>query len=62
MYLNKSGKFAKRRTERLRERVKEIIDEKLSKEFWTKEKTEILNSNLNDLLLLKTNPYEIAKK
>ncbi|MEK7818336.1 MAG: methylmalonyl Co-A mutase-associated GTPase MeaB [Bacteroidota bacterium] len=62
LYLNKSGKFAKRRTERLRERVKEIIDEKLSKEFWTKEKTEILNSNLNDLLLLKTNPYEIAKK
>ncbi len=61
-FLLSTGEFDKRRKERLRFKIKEIVEEKLRKNFWSEEREKILDEKISSLTLLKTNPFEIAEE
>ena len=59
--LKGSGFFNKKRLDRHRKRVLDIIKNNLIKEFWTKEKIDLLNTKVNNIKSLKVSPYKLAK-
>lgn len=60
MYLDQSGKFLKRREQRTKIRIKEIVEESIRKKLWNASGKEALNSALEKVILGSLSPYHIA--
>jgi LAO/AO transport system kinase len=61
-FLFRTGEFYKRRKDKLKFRIKEIIEERLRKNFWNIEREKILDEKISSLELPKANPFEIAEE
>jgi LAO/AO transport system kinase len=61
-FLLRTGEFYKRRKDKLKFRIKEIIEERLRKNFWNIEREKILDEKISSLELPKANPFEIAEE
>jgi LAO/AO transport system kinase len=61
-FLFRTGEFYKRRKDKLKFKIKEIIEERLRKNFWNIEREKILDEKISSLELPKANPFEIAEE
>jgi LAO/AO transport system kinase len=61
-YLNSTGNFIKRRETRVKQRIKEIVEEKIRQELWGESRENSLNSSLENVVLGNLSPYHIAEK
>ncbi len=59
-YLNESGKFLKKREEHTKNRIKNIVEEKIKKELWNDRSEHSLDSSLEKVVLGDLSPYHIA--
>ena len=59
-YLNDSGKFLKKREEHTKNRIKNIVEEKIKKELWNESGEKSLNLSLEKVVLGDLSPYHIA--
>jgi LAO/AO transport system kinase len=61
-YLITSSKFIKRRENRVKIRIKDIVEEKIRQELWGEKRENSLNSSLEKVVLGNLSPYYIAEK
>jgi LAO/AO transport system kinase len=61
-YLNEKGKFLKRREERTKVRIRNIVEEKIREELWSGTGEKSLNSSVNKVVLGNLSPYHIAEE
>jgi LAO/AO transport system kinase len=61
-FLEKTGEFEKRRKEKLKQRIREIIEEKLRENFWTSDREKLLEERVNSIVNSRLNPFEIAEE
>ncbi len=61
-YLEQQNILSKKREERIVERTKELIGERLRFEFWNDERKLLLESKIRDILSLKITPYDIVEQ
>jgi LAO/AO transport system kinase len=61
-HLDRAGLLTRRRQERLVERVKELVNERLQSDFWTEGRSSILIEKTRELLSLQTTPYDAAEE
>lgn len=60
-YLEQSGELSRRRRARLRERVKDVVFQKLARRLWTDAQTnEWIDAQVEDLAAGRTTPYAVA--
>ncbi len=60
-YLESSGRLARKRSLRARGRIRELIADRLRVDFWTADREALLESKVNDVLALRTTPYDAAR-
>lgn len=61
-HLLKTGDFQKRRIERERQRVHELIEDMLRVDFWNDKRTASLEEKLSEIMQHRTTSYDIAHK
>jgi len=61
-YLIQNNLFQKKREEKTKNRIKEIIEQKLLNDLWSSENENILIENLQKLIIDKVSPYIIAEQ
>lgn len=61
-FLTNSGGFIKKREERAKTRIKEIVEEKIREELWGENSEKSLNFSLENVVLGNLSPYHIAEK
>ncbi|MGA7160340.1 MAG: methylmalonyl Co-A mutase-associated GTPase MeaB [Bacteroidota bacterium] len=61
-HLEGSGRLLVRRTERMKSRIEEIVQDQLKVEFWNAERTQKLLDELNAVMELRKTPYQVAKE
>lgn len=61
-FLEKTGEFEKRRKEKLKQKIREIIEEKLRENFWTLDREKLLEEKVNSIVNSHLNPFEIAEE
>ena len=61
-YLTESGKFIKKREEHSKNRIKDIVEEKIKAELWNDKREDSLNSSLEKVVLGDLSPYHIAEE
>jgi LAO/AO transport system kinase len=61
-YLINSNNFIKRRENRIKIRIKDIVEEKILHELWGERRENSLNSSLEKVVLGDLSPYHIAEK
>ena len=61
-HLLKKNKFLKRREERTKVRIRNIVEEKIREELWSGTGEKSLNSSLNKVVLGNFSPYHIAEE
>ncbi len=61
-YLNKQNKFLKRREERTKVRIRNIVEEKIREELWSGTGEKSLNSSIDKVVLGNLSPYHIAEE
>jgi LAO/AO transport system kinase len=61
-HLEKTGFLKLKRKENLNKKIKEIINNKLEVNFWEKEKLEMLNNRIDDILSKKNDPYSFVEE
>ena len=59
-FLEGNGALEQRRKSRLEARIRELIDERLHHEFWSRERLSLLHGKLELLLQRQSNPYDVA--
>ena len=59
--LKDEGLYNKKRLDRQRNRVLGIIKNSLIKDFWSKEKLDLLDAKIKNIKSLKISPYKLAK-
>jgi LAO/AO transport system kinase len=60
-HLQNSGFLEKKRKENLRNKILELVNNKLQIEFWDDEKRIILNENLDNIYKRENDPYSFVK-
>lgn len=55
-YLRQSGRFEQRRAERLRGRIRRLVEQKLASEFWTAARLQAIETAIR----INRSPYEIS--
>ena len=60
--IQKKGILKDKRTQRTREKIKELIKLKLEQEFWTKDRTNILEQQLPHVLNQELSPYKLSER
>ncbi|MSP64338.1 MAG: methylmalonyl Co-A mutase-associated GTPase MeaB [Ignavibacteria bacterium] len=60
--MEKEGSLQKRRIDREKERIEELVNQNLLNNFWNEKKKNILNSNLENLIENKITPYELLNR
>jgi LAO/AO transport system kinase len=61
-YLNERDRLTAKRKEQLRNRIKNIVQEKINSEIWNKENENSLNLSLKNVIFGNVSPYEIAEE
>lgn len=61
-YLINNNLFQKKREEKTKNRIKEIIEQKLLNELWSSENENILIEDLQKVIINKVSPYKIAEQ
>lgn len=61
-FLYNTGEFEKRRKEKLKLKIREIVEEKLREDFWTDDRQRLLEEKVNLLTNLHINPFEVAEE
>ncbi len=61
-YLEKSGTLMKKRENRTKLRIKEIVEESIRKKLWNESGKDYLNSSLEKVTLGNLSPYHIAEE
>lgn len=61
-YLINNNLFQKKREEKTKNRIKEIIEQKLLNELWSSENENILIKDLQKVIINKVSPYKIAEQ
>ena len=61
-YLNRQNKFLKRREERTKVRIRNIVEEKIREELWSGTGEKSLNSSIDKVVLGNLSPYHIAEE
>ncbi|MCI0706371.1 MAG: methylmalonyl Co-A mutase-associated GTPase MeaB [Ignavibacteriae bacterium] len=61
-FLETSGGLGRKRKSRLRNRILELIDQRLQVDFWNAERTEELEQEVEHVLNRKLTPYDVAAK
>jgi len=61
-YLTENQLLIPKYTERLAERIRELIGERLHVEFWNENRRRMLSAKMSELLQQKTNPYDVAEE
>ncbi|GAB6282960.1 MAG: methylmalonyl Co-A mutase-associated GTPase MeaB [Ignavibacterium sp.] len=61
-YLIQNNLFQKKREEKTKNRIKEIIEQKLLNELWSSENENILIEDLQKVIINKVSPYKIAEQ
>jgi LAO/AO transport system kinase len=61
-YSTVSGNFIKKRENRIKIRIKDIVEEKIRQELWGESRENSLNSSLEKVVLGNLSPYHIAEK
>lgn len=59
-YQERSGVLERRRRERLRTRIRDLVAGRLQGEFWTAERNSLLSSKLDEVMVQRTNPYDVV--
>lgn len=60
-HLESKGLLIDKRKERIAERVREIISDRLRVEFWSEERERILNEKIQNVLEQQSTPYDLAE-
>ena len=61
-FLERSGGLIERRKSRLKNRIREIIDEHLQVDFWNKDRSSDLEKKIEKVLTRKLTPYDLAEE
>lgn len=61
-YLQKNGKFAKKRKENLLKQISELVNNKLENKFWTDEKKKALDENIEKISERELTPYDFVDR
>jgi len=61
-YMERQGVMERRRMERLRNRIKEIVDEQLQVDFWNLERSNELERETEKALTRQITPYDVADR
>jgi LAO/AO transport system kinase len=61
-YLDRQNKFLKRREERTKVRIRNIVEEKIREELWSGTGEKSLNSSIDKVVLGNLSPYHIAEE
>ncbi len=61
-YLERSGGLSVRRKQRMKNRIKEIVQDQLTVEFWNAGRTKILSDDLDSVMTLQKSPYQVARE
>ena len=61
-YLTQQNKFLKRREERTKVRIRNIVEEKIREELWSGTGEKSLNSSIDKVVLGNLSPYHIAEE
>ena len=60
--MNKNGLFNKKKLERHKNRILQLVQERLLTDFWTKKKIDELKLSINNINSIKVSHYEVMKK
>lgn len=61
-FLLKTGEFEKRRKEKLKLKIKEIVEERLRENFWTQDRVKLLDERISSIMNSHVNPIEVAEE
>ncbi len=61
-FLESSGILRRKREERLMERIKELVSQRLQVEFWSNERKSILQEKLKAVLSHQSTPYDVVEE
>lgn len=61
-FLRERGILKDKRTQRSLEKIKELVKLKLEQDFWTNQKTQILEQKLPQVLTREISPYQLAEE
>lgn len=61
-YLEKQNILSRKREDRIIERIRELIGERLRIEFWNEERKHLLNSKIQDITSYISTPYDVAEQ
>jgi LAO/AO transport system kinase len=61
-YLEQSGRLNARRTQRMKNRIEEIVQDRMKVEFWNAGRTRKLSDDLDAVMNLQKTPYQVAKE
>lgn len=59
-HLEQSGELIARRTKQMRDRIEEIVQDRLKVEFWNPERKGMLGQGLDAVMKLQRTPYQVA--
>ena len=61
-HLEQRGRLNARRTQRMKNRIEEIVQDRMKVEFWNAGRTRKLSDNLDAVMNLQKTPYQVAKE
>ena len=61
-HLEQSGRLNVRRTQRMKNRIEEIVQDRMKVEFWNAGRTRKLSDDLDAVMDLRKTPYQVAKE
>ncbi|MBI1806756.1 MAG: methylmalonyl Co-A mutase-associated GTPase MeaB [Ignavibacteria bacterium] len=61
-YLDTKQILMKKRGERIAERIRELVGERLRVEFWNEERNTLLSSTISRVITQQTTPYDVAEE
>jgi LAO/AO transport system kinase len=61
-HLEQSGRLNVRRTQRMKNRIEEIVQDRMKVEFWNAGRTRKLSDDLDAVMNLQKTPYQVAKE
>ena len=60
--MKKNGLFSNKKLERHKNRILQLVQERLLTDFWTKKKLDELKRSINNINSIKVSHYEVMKK
>lgn len=61
-FLEQSGGLLKKRRQRLKDRIRDLVVNRLRIDFWTDERTDLLEGRMDGVIKLKSTPYDLAEE